>query len=102
MIMLVAGDTAPDLTGTLTDGSSSANLTGATVTLNLRRPDGTAITRAATIVDAAAGTWRYPWQAGELVQGRWQVEAQVTFNGGRLQTFPARAPEPFYVRGQIA
>ena len=55
--LFVAGDTAPDLTGTCTSGTTPANLTGATLELHLTRPDKTVITRAGTIVDGAEGTW---------------------------------------------
>ena len=43
--LFVTGDTAPDLTGTCTSGTSAANITGATLELHLTRPDKTVITR---------------------------------------------------------
>ena len=100
--LFVAGDTAPDLTGTCTSGTTPANLTGATLELHLTMPDKTVITRAGVIVDGAAGTWRYTWQTGELVAGTWAVELQVTYSGGGVQTFPASRPAYFSVRSQIA
>ena len=51
-----------------------------------------------TIVDGAAGTW----QTGELVAGTWAVELQVTYSGGKVQTFPADRPAYFSVRAQLA
>ena len=98
----VAHDTAPDLTGTLTSGSTPADLSGAAIALHLTRPDKTVITRAATIVTAVAGTWRYTWLADELTPGMWSVEAEVTYADGKVQTFPARAPAYFHVRQQAA
>ena len=65
-------------------------------------PDKTVITRAGVIVDGASGTWRYTWQTGELVAGTWAVELQVTYSGGKVQTFPADRPAYFSVRAQIA
>ena len=100
--LFVTGDTAPDLTGTCSSGTTPANLTGATLELHLTRPDKTVITRAGVVVDGAAGTWRYTWQTGELVAGTWAVELQVTYSGGGLQTFPADRPAYFSVRNQIA
>ena len=100
--LFVAGDLAPDLTGTCSSGTTPANLTGATLELHLTRPDKTVITRAGIIVDGASGTWRYEWQAGELVAGRWEVEVQVTYSNGKPQTFPADRPARFIVRAQIA
>ena len=101
--LFVTGDTAPDLTGTCSSGTTPANLTGATLELHLKPPGSAAVlTRAATVVDGAAGTWRYAWQTGELVVGTWAVELQVTYSGGGVQTFPASRPEYFTVRKQIA
>ena len=54
------------------------------------------------IVDPLAGTWRYTWEAGELVAGTWAVEVQVTYSGGGVQTFPADRPAYFSVRAQLA
>ena len=99
----MAGDTAPDLTGTLTSGGATpVDLTGATINLNLVRPDKTVIERAGVIVSAASGTWRYAWLAGELVPGMWSVEAEVTYAGGAVQTFPAASQVYFRVRAQAA
>jgi len=53
-------------------------------------------------VDGTAGTWRYTWQTGELVVGTWAVELQVTYSGGKVQTFPADRPAYFSVRAQLA
>ena len=101
--LFVTGDTAPDLTGTCTSGTTPANLTGAALELHMQPPNGAAIlTRTATIVDGTAGTWRYTWQTGELVVGTWAVELQVTYSGGKVQTFPADRPAYFSVRAQLA
>lgn len=95
-VMFVTGDTAPALTG-----KCNASLVGATVRVNLRKPDGTTITRAATITDAATGTWSMAWQAGDLAMvGAWFVEAQVTYSDQTVQTFGG--PEFFEVREQVA
>ena len=53
-------------------------------------------------MDPLAGTWRYTWEAGELVAGTWAVELQVTYSGGGVQTFPADRPAYFSVRNQTA
>lgn len=93
------GDNSPDLTGTV-----PANLTGATAEVHLRRPDGTVLTAPVTpaAYDPVAGTtsWSYTWATGDLSQrGRWVAELQVTFAGGRVQTF---GPTAFTVQPQIA
>lgn len=100
--LFVAGDTAPDLTGTLTSGAEPVDITNATINLNLTKPDKTVIERAGVAVSAADGTWRYTWQAGELTPGLWSVEAEVTFAGGSVQTFPAGSQVFFKVRAQAA
>ena len=100
--LFVAGDTAPDLTGTCLSGTTPANITGATLELHFTRPDKTTLTGTPAIVDPLAGTWRYTWQTGELVAGTWAVELQVTYSGGGVQTFPADRPAYFSVRNQIA
>ena len=101
--LFVTGDTAPDLTGTCSSGTTPANLTGATLELHLKPPGSAAVlTRTGVIVDGASGTWRYTWQTGELVAGTWAVELQVTYSGGKVQTFPADRPAYFSVRNQIA
>jgi hypothetical protein len=100
MSLFVVGDTAPALTGTAKSGGTAANLTGASVVLHMQKPGGTTVTKTATIVDGAAGTWSYSWLAGELdVAGQWLVEAQVTFSDGKIQTF---GPSVFRVADQLA
>lgn len=60
---------------------------------------GEALTRAAVVTGATAGTWSYTWGTGELdTPGVWDVEAQATYAGGRVQTF---GPARFVVRPQI-
>jgi hypothetical protein len=100
------GDTAPDFTATLSNVdpvsnvSTPANLTGATVVLHFTRPDATILTVTAALVLATAGTIAYTWVTGDLsVAGPWRVEAQVTFSNGRIQTF---GPMAFGVTKQIA
>lgn len=95
MAKFTVGDDAPALTGTV-----NADLTGATVELHLLKPDRTVLTVAADVTDEAGGAWSYAWADGDLDQsGGWQVEAQVTFSSGRVQTF---GPERFNVDPQIA
>lgn len=95
------GDTFPDLTG-----SVNADLTGATIQLNVARPDGTVFSHAGTVVLAVAGTWSMAFVAGDLNQsGVYRVEAQVTFSNGKTQTFyydTAGSYNHFTVRDQIA
>ena len=78
-LSFVAGDTAPSITGTLTN-ISEADLATADVRFQMRltwegryRVDGEAI-----VVDAAAKTVRYDWAAGDLDDpgeyvSRWRI-----------------------------
>ena len=94
------GDTSPDLTGTCTSNGVAAVITGATLALHLKKPDGTIVTKAGTIVSGPAGTWSYSWAPGDLDQtGTWWVEVQVTYSGGKIQTF---GPSSFAVVEQFA
>lgn len=98
------GDTAPPLTGTCSNQTGNtltpANLTGATVALHIAPPTGAVLTKTPDIVSAAAGTWSYDWEVGDLDEaGTWRVEVQVTFSDTTVQTF---GPQTFYVQGQLA
>ena len=99
---LTVGDTGPTLTGT-----ASADLTGSALAVHILRPDGTVINRAGTIVSGPAGTWSLAFIVGDLtIRGVYNVELQVTFAGGTIQTFrkdPATgARASFTVADQIA
>ena len=88
------GDTSPDLTGQCLSNGTGKSITGATLEVHVRRPDGTVITRAGVPVTPATGEWSMPLQVGDLtVAGTHRVEVQVTYAGGKVQTFgPDRLP----------
>jgi hypothetical protein len=90
-IELKAGDSMPPLEATLTDGQGvPVSLAGATLTMRLRRPDGTTVTRAATIVEAAEGAVLYQWEAGDITKaGNYDAEFVATYAAG-ARTFPSR------------
>lgn len=97
------GDTAPNLTGRCTYKESATgpelpvNLTGATVELHVQQPDRVVLTIPAT--GNADGSWSAPWPAPIAQSGAHDVEVQVTFSGGGIQTF---GPSRFHVQRQIA
>lgn len=94
------GDTAVALSGTAMSGTVAADLTGASLEVHLRKPGGTTLDKTATIVSAADGTWKYEWADDDLdTAGNWACELQVTYSGGKVQTF---GPVTFTVRKQIA
>ena len=106
-------DLEPALAGTALDGTTPVDLTSATtVTAHIRRPDGSVISRAVTLGDqtTAPGTWTLPWVAADpdatpptiadlSVAGGYAMEIEVTWPGGRAQTF---AGASFQVARQIA
>lgn len=69
-------------------GSVNADLTGATLAVHVKRPDGTVINRAGTIVDAAGGDWSFDLVDGDLtVVGTYKIEIKVTFSNGEHQVY---------------
>ena len=93
-VVIAVGDTAPPITGTLllADRVTPQNLTGATVTLEVRNAVTGAVLfagRPVTLVDAANGKVQYAWQSGDTAtaaryEGRWHV----TYADGTKETFP--------------
>src|SRR5690349_11279944 len=88
------GDTAPALVGDVSSG-----LVAATVALHPRKPDGTTVTKAAVVTNDTEGIWTYEWGPTDLDQpGKWYVEAEVTYDGGDVETF---GPNSFIVRKAV-
>jgi hypothetical protein len=85
-------DTAPSLVATLRDAEGVAvNLTGATVDLIMAAATtGTVkVNTAATLTDAANGIVTYNWLAADTsTAGDFNAEFEVTYSGGKKQTFP--------------
>lgn len=105
MSSFTVNDLAPDFTATLTTTDTKgvvtpANLTGATIQVHFTLPSLAVLSVIAVPVSATAGTIAHPWTVGQLSEaGQWFWEAQVTFVGGIIQTFPGA---PFYVAPEIA
>ena len=86
MSALTAGNTYK-FTLTATKDGSVWDLTGASVALLLRKPDGTLVTKAATIDDAAAGTAHFTLAASDLdTPGVWTRSWEVTDSGIVLES----------------
>lgn len=100
MATFTVGDTAPDLTGTLTSNGTPVNITGAALAVHVRKPDATTVTLTGVIVDALTGRWSAAWGASDLSKsGTHHVEVQVTYSSGKIQTF---GPVAFFVNSQLA
>ena len=95
-----AGDTDPALTGQATDAGVAVDLTSALSCLvHILTPWGTLISRAPTVTVGTTGAWSLPWQVGELIEGVYSVELEVTWSAGHIQTF---GPSTFRVDPQLA
>jgi len=89
------GDLLPSVEATLTDASGAAiNLTSAvSVTFRMwrQRPGEVAyvVSRAATVVSAAAGTVRFDWQSGDTTEiGVFSADFLVMWPSSKPQTIP--------------
>lgn len=102
MLTFVQGDTAPAISATITrttDGTV-VNLTGATVSFQMRKVDDRRFTVNATasVGTPTEGTVSYDWAPNDLsTPGRYVVQWEVTYGDGRIQT---TAQETIEVRRQ--
>ena len=89
---LKAHDRLPSIQAALTTAGAPVDLTGATgVNFIMKATQGNTVkvNAAATIVTAATGVVRYDWLAIDTdTPGSFQAEWQVTWTGGKKQTFP--------------
>lgn len=91
-----SGDTSPSIQYTLyePDGSTPVDLTSSTVNFHMRLKGSTAapaVDASATLVDAANGVVRYDWASGDTATaGEHEAEFEVTFQTGKVETFPNR------------
>lgn len=100
VLIFTANDTAPTLAMTCSSDGVGVSLGNASVVVHVLRPDSSVIDRAGVVVDADAGLVELVWQAGDLSgAGTYEVEVQVTYADGRVQTFGRPA---FVVRREIA
>lgn len=97
------GDTSPSIAYTLyhPDGETKVNVTGATVKFILATEAtlGTPKVKAdAAIVDAVNGEVRYDWSDGDTdAHGEFVAEWEVTFQSGKVETYPNRGFIPVFI-----
>lgn len=77
---LHVGDLGTSLRCTILDGSSAVNVSGAnSLYLIFRKPNGTSVTKTASIVDSENGIIEYITESGFLDQtGLWRLQGQVS------------------------
>ena len=88
-VVWTEGDRLPEIDGTL----EGVDITGYTITMRLQRPDTAApivLTKTATIVDAAAGQFRFSWLSTDLVAGQNQLTVIQIANASGLPLTPQR------------
>lgn len=84
-------DTSPDLQVTLKDGDGEAvDVTSSTIVFTMSAGGVVKVSeQSATIVTASSGVVKYEWAAGDTdTPGTYEGEFEVTFSGGKIQTFP--------------
>jgi hypothetical protein len=100
------GDTSPDFVADLKHPDKSAvTLTGATVKFHMRssRRGSTPIVGNASIVDPLAGRVKYEWAASDTAStGDYEVEFEVTFADGKIETYPNEGYLEVSIDGEIA
>lgn len=88
MLPYKAGDAAPPMVAFL-QTEAGYTLSGKTVVLQLEQPDGTVVTRATTVLDAATRKVSTDWEATDFPDaGVYRFEYIVT-SGGKDRTIPA-------------
>ena len=91
-VKMKRGDTAPPFLGTLTDAvGDPVNLSGASARLLVRetRTRAVKVDAACLIPSPLEGSIRYDWTAADTDRaGVYDLEVQVTYGDGSVETFP--------------
>lgn len=98
------GDTYPPIEATLKNKDGSAiDLTGATVAFHTKR-SGTVVTNAAaTVADEDSGEVSYALTAADTaLAGDYEIEWEITFSDGSIQSVPTDRNDILIVVSQVA
>ncbi len=98
-VLYVESDMLPDLSFEF-EGINLSIYTS--ITLRVRREDGTLLTRLATIDDAAGGLGHFAFAAGEITPGNHEAEIRtIRASDSKAETYPDDQPIQFIVREQV-
>ncbi len=87
MLYYKQGDSNPSLVALL-QAEAGYTLSGKTVALTLENPDGTTLTRSATVLDATTRKVQVDWETTDFEdEGDYRAEFIVT-SSGKERTFP--------------
>jgi nitrogen fixation protein FixH len=84
-LIFVENDTLPNIVGVYKDADGTpVNIAG--YTIKLRIGYATVKEIAATLTDAASGEFTFYWTTGDLVEGTWLAEVEITDDTGKILT----------------
>lgn len=97
MIIRVVGDTAPKFLFHIERDREPVNITGATITFRVQKPDLATVDKTCTITGATTGDCEATLAAGDTSQTGWHYgDLKIVFADATIQH--ARSRIPFYVR----
>lgn len=100
------GDTKPAFSTTLRNGTAPVDLTTATSVRFLMRASGAASPKVNAVMTVASpatsGVVSYQLVSGDVdTAGKFNLEIEVTWSGGGVQTFPARGYDEMVITSDL-
>lgn len=104
--LIKRNDTSPIFRAILKDGDDVVvDVTGATIRFHMINPDtGVAKVDAAAVINSGtAGDVQYEWSVGDTdTAGHYDSEFEVTYSGGRVETFPNYSYQRVHIYEDLA
>ncbi len=98
-------DTSPIFRGILKDGDDNVvDVTGAAIRFHMFDQAGVSKVDAAAVINSGtAGDVQYEWSVGDTdTAGFYDAEFEVTYSGGRIETFPNNSFERVHIGKDLA